>query len=68
MAPNVAVPMPPSVKPPNDKAKSPAPNTSVTATPLSYDQVMSVSNSSSGIKLNLGKLDSIGIDDVVEVF
>ncbi|HWU66252.1 MAG TPA: flagellar hook assembly protein FlgD [Methylophilus sp.] len=43
-------------------------NTSVTATPLSYDQVMSVSNSSSGIKLNLGKLDSIGIDDVVEVF
>lgn len=43
-------------------------NTSMTATPLSYDQVMSVSNSSSGIKLNLGKLDSIGIDDVVEVF
>jgi flagellar basal-body rod modification protein FlgD len=42
--------------------------TSVTAIALAYDKVLSVSNTTSGIKLNLSTLDAIGIDDVVEVY
>ncbi len=41
---------------------------SVTANGLSYAQVMSVSNSTSGIKLNLSNLTSVSTTDVNEIF
>lgn len=40
----------------------------VAATALSYSQVISVSNSSSGIKLNLSNLDAVATSDVKEIF
>jgi flagellar basal-body rod modification protein FlgD len=43
-------------------------NSTVDATALSYAQVVSVSNTSSGVKLNLSNLDSVGTSDIVEVF
>lgn len=42
--------------------------TSATATSLSYAQVMSISNSTSGIKLNLNNLASVSTSDVKEIF
>jgi flagellar basal-body rod modification protein FlgD len=41
---------------------------SVAASALNYAQVMSVSNSSSGIKLNLSNLASVSTSDVKEIF
>jgi flagellar basal-body rod modification protein FlgD len=41
---------------------------SVAADGLSYTQVMSISNSTSGIKLNLGNLASVSTSDVKEIF
>lgn len=41
---------------------------SVTADSLNYAQVMSVSNSSSGVKLNLSNLASVSTSDVREIF
>lgn len=41
---------------------------SVTADALNYAEVMSVSNSASGVKLNLSNLDSVSTSDVKEIF
>lgn len=41
---------------------------SATATGLSYAQVSSISNSTSGIKLNLSNLTSVSTNDVKEIF
>ncbi len=43
-------------------------STSAAATGLSYAQVMSISNSTSGIKLNLNNLASVSTSDVKEIF
>ncbi len=40
----------------------------VTSTPLSYAQVLSISNSTTGIKLNLSNLDTVNTSDVKEIF
>ncbi len=40
----------------------------VNATPLSYAQVMSISNGTSGIKLNLSNLATVSTTDVKEIF
>ena len=40
----------------------------VTSTPLSYAQVLSISNSTGGIKLNLSNLDTVNTSDVKEIF
>lgn len=43
-------------------------NNKVLASSLSFSQVMSVSNSANGVKLNLSNLDSVNISDVEEIF
>ncbi|BCM25457.1 flagellar hook assembly protein FlgD [Methyloradius palustris] len=43
-------------------------NTSVTATGLSYQSVLSVSNTTSGVKLNLSDNSSVSTDSVKEIF
>lgn len=43
-------------------------NSTVEATGLTYAQVMSISNSTSGIKLNLSNLTSVNTSDVREIF
>ncbi|MEZ0231363.1 MAG: flagellar hook assembly protein FlgD [Methylophilaceae bacterium] len=43
-------------------------SSTVDASALSYQQVLSVSNTSSGVKLNLSNLTSVGTADVVEIF
>jgi flagellar basal-body rod modification protein FlgD len=40
----------------------------VTANPLSYSQVLSISNNSTGIKLNLSNMDTVATSDVKEIF
>jgi flagellar basal-body rod modification protein FlgD len=43
-------------------------DTATTSTPLSLAQVQSVSNGSSGIKLNLSNNTAVAVSDVVEIF
>lgn len=43
-------------------------NSTVTATPLNFASVDSISNTSSGIKLNLSNLDTISTSDVKEIY
>ncbi|MPS48436.1 flagellar hook assembly protein FlgD [Methylobacillus sp.] len=43
-------------------------NSSVASTPLSYEQVMSVSTGSDGVKLNLSNLAAITTDQIKQIF